>query len=58
MARKKDDEDTPAWRQAQDIKALPVKERIWLAVHNSQLGASNLNEQHVQEVKDNVRPTA
>lgn len=52
----RDEDDTPAWREAQDIKALPVQERISLAVHNSHLGSSNLNEKDVEAVRIRVRP--
>lgn len=44
------------WQESEDIKALPVHERTYLAVHNKGLGKTNLNEKHIDEIKRNVRP--
>lgn len=48
------DEETIAWQEAQDLRAVPTNERVKLAVNNLHLGRTNLNEEHVEEVRAGV----
>lgn len=50
-----EDTDTEAWREAQDIRCLPVEERITLASHNRHMGKTPIDYEKLEHIRERTR---